>query len=61
MRMGATRSSEAMRTPISASSVVRIRAKVGSPFRPVRLKMFKNQSRLSLAMAYMSRGAPVRA
>ena len=59
--IGATRSSDAMRTPISARRVVRMRAKVGSPFRPVRLKMFKNHSRLSLAMAYMSLGAPVRA
>ena len=50
-----------MSTPISAKRVVKMRAKVGSPLSPVRLKMARNQRRLSLAMANSSRGAPVSA
>lgn len=61
VRMGATRSREAMSTPISARRVVKMRAKVGSPLSPVRLKMLRIHMRLSLAMANISLGAPVRA
>ena len=58
--MGATRSSEAMRMPISASSAVRSKAKLGSPFKPVLLKKFRKLMRLSLAIACIRRGAPVK-
>ena len=57
--MGATRSRLAMSTPSSASNAVRMRAKLGSPFNPVRLKNLKNPMRSSLEMACMSLGAPV--
>ena len=58
--IGATRSSDAIRTPTSESSTVSIRAKLGSPFKPVRLKKLRKKRRLSLAMAWRRRGAPVR-
>ena len=51
VRIGATRSRLAMITPTSAIRKVRMRAKLGSPFRPVRLKKLRNGMRLSLAMA----------
>lgn len=59
VRMGATKSSDAISTPTSASKAVKRRAKLGSPFKPVLLKKFKNESKLSLAMACKSLGAPV--
>ena len=58
--MGATKSREAISTPISDKHTVNNRAKLGSPFRPVRLKKVRKERRLSLAMACMRRGAPVR-
>ena len=60
VRIGATRSREAIRTPISDRQTVSSKAKLGSPFRPVRLKKLRKKMRLSLAIACMSRGAPVR-
>ena len=57
VRIGATRSRLAMITPTSAIRKVRMRAKLGSPFRPVRLKKLRNGMRLSLAMAWSSLGA----
>ena len=59
VRIGATRSRDAMRTPTSDSMTVRRRAKLGSPFKPIRLKKLRKKSRLSLAMAWRRRGAPV--
>ena len=58
--IGATRSSDAIRTPASESSTVSIRAKLGSPFKPVCLKKLRKKRRLSLAMAWRRRGAPVK-
>ena len=60
VRIGATRSREAISTPISDRNTVSKRAKLGSPFRPERLKKLRKERRLSLAMACISRGAPVR-
>ena len=57
VRIGATRSRLAMTTPTSAIRKVRMRAKLGSPFRPVRRKKLRNEIRLSLAMAWSSLGA----
>lgn len=60
VRIGATRSREAISTPISDRHTVSRRAKLGSPFSPVRLKKLRKDRRLSLAIACMRRGAPVR-
>ena len=57
VRIGATRSRLAMTTPTSANRTVRMRAKLGSPLRPVRLKKLRTGIRLSLAMAWSSLGA----
>lgn len=58
--IGATKSREAISTPVSERMTVRIRAKLGSPFNPVRLKKLRKEMRLSLAIACIKRGAPVR-
>lgn len=60
VRIGATKSRDAINTPISDKQTVSTRAKLGSPFRPVLLKKLRKERRLSLAMACIRRGAPVR-